>query len=95
MAVTKTVIVIIARAIDINLSDTGGIWSAEQVALSPSVLTILDGKYTGFTRTGSSQYCGAGEGETQHARVGQEIEQPLHVPGIIPSSFYHLGQGEI
>ena len=47
----------------VNLSDAGGIWSGEEVALSVSVPIILDGKYTGFARAGSSQYCGAGEGE--------------------------------
>ena len=94
MAVTKAVIVNIARTISVNLSDAGGIWSAEVVALSPSFLIILDGENTGFTRGCSPQYCGAGEGEAQHARVGEEVEQPLHVPGVVPSGVHHLGQGQ-
>ena len=94
LTVTKTVIVNIASAIVVNLSDAGGIRSGEVVALSQSFPTILDGKYTGFTRTGSSQYGGAGEGEVQHARVGEEVEQPLHVPGVVPRGVHHLGQGQ-
>ena len=94
MAVTKAVIVIIARTISVNLSDAGGVWRAEVFALSVSHPIILQGENAGFARAGSPQYCGAGEGEAQHARVGEEIEQPLHIPGMIPGSFDHLGQGE-
>ena len=94
MAVTKAVIVNIARTISVNLSDAGGIWSAEVVAVSESDPAILHGEKTRFSRVGSSQYCGAGEGEAQHARVGEEVEQPLHIPGIIPYSLYHLLQAE-
>ena len=65
------------------------------VALPVGHLVIQsDGENAGFTRTGSPQDCGAGEAQAQHARVGEEIEQPLNIPGIILGSLYHLGQGE-
>ena len=75
------------------LSDADRIRSAKEVTpvVGPPIVRS-DGENTVFSRGGSSQYCGAGEGEAQHARVGEEIEQSLHIPGIIPSSFDHLLQ---
>ena len=84
-----------ARTLVVNLGDAGGIWSAEDVAVSVGdLIKQSDGKYTGLAGAGSSQYGGAGEGEVQHARVGEEVEQPLHVPGVVPSGVHHLGQGQ-
>ena len=95
MAVTKAVFVPWARPIVIHLGDADGRRSTKEVAVSHGLIPQCDGENTGLTRAGSPQHCGAGEGQVQHARVGEEVEQPLNIPGVIPGSFYHLRQGEL
>ena len=91
MTVAEVVLEHVAEHVVVGLSDAGEGWGGEVETLGVGlIIHPLHREDAGLARLGATQGGGAGEGEAQHARMGEEVEESLYVPAVPPRFLNHL-----